>query len=529
VGGGGEGIVEELEVKSKRGRKRKCMESGPDEGGQKSLQSRLLIALQSKRAKAEFIDTSRSLQRLRIQFIRLAMTILKVPLEALLGPTVRPVDVLHLSYSDPQRVRTIRGVELPGEKSITRLKIELAEAGGTRTSSFDRRFWFSSFSTDKRRMIVKRVRHQGAYVTDPIRLIRMVTSHSRFIAIGGDKGGVTTKLGVTYSQGNISRFIALVISTLDDDWEGLAPLNGTDLLRFEGDSAAYSSIFDALQSLVDAQLPCFLNGDWMFLNAILGLMSPSSSNPCPICVVEKGDLLRMSVYRSSRRNPSAAEGRTALIAIHPKNIVPIPLHLFLGIGNRIITECFSLLFGADLLESAISRVKSTHSSGCGGLADLHDLSGPELSQFIKKDCSTSLVAEFIESSSTPVNPLTSGLVNQPITRWLKELHSHLLHSNDWTVDHIRAFHALFNEIHQCWEAATQIPPFPKIHMLRHASEFAQNHFFLGLVSEAQIESTHAKINALFNHNHRNQSDNTAERLRRSLADATLRAVQSFVN
>ena len=67
--------------------------------------------------------------------------------------------------------------------------------------------------------------------------------------------------------------------------------------------------------------------------------------------------------------------------------------------------------------------------------------------------------------------------------------------------------------------------FPKLHMLRHAVDFAERHRFLGRASEAQIESFHAQFNALFHRQHRNQSGNTGERLRRSLADATLRAVQ----
>jgi hypothetical protein len=52
--------------------------------------------------------------------------------------------------------------------------------------------------------------------------------------------------------------------------------------------------------------------------------------------------------------------------------------------------------------------------------------------------------------------------------------------------------------------------------------------FLGRASEAQIESFHASFNALFHKQHRNQSSDTAERLRRSLADATLRAVQPLL-
>ena len=88
--------------------------------------------------------------------------------------------------------------------------------------------------------------------------------------------------------------------------------------------------------------------------------------------------------------------------------------------------------------------------------------------------------------------------------------------------------ALQSDIHQHWQAEAHSKPFPKLHMLHHSVEFAERHRFLGRVSEAQIESYHASFNALFHKQHRNKSGNTAERLRRSLADAALRAVQPFL-
>ena len=79
-----------------------------------------------------------------------------------------------------------------------------------------------------------------------------------------------------------------------------------------------------------------------------------------------------------------------------------------------------------------------------------------------------------------------------------------------------------------WQRETHIKPFPKLHMLTHTVQFAQRHRFLGRMSEAQIESFHARFNALFHKQHHNQAGNTSERLRRSSADATLRAVQSIL-
>ena len=65
-------------------------------------------------------------------------------------------------------------------------------------------------------------------------------------------------------------------------------------------------------------------------------------------------------------------------------------------------------------------------------------------------------------------------------------------------------------------------------MLRHSLEFAERHRILGRASEAQIESYHYQYKKLFNEQHLNMANNEAERLRRCLADTTLRAVQPIL-
>jgi hypothetical protein len=105
----------------------------------------------------------------------------------------------------------------------------------------------------------------------------------------------------------------------------------------------------------------------------------------------------------------------------------------------------------------------------------------------------------------------------------------LLHKDDWERDDIEAWRAAVDDIWQNWRAETKQAAFPQLHMLRHSLEFAERHRFLGRASEAQIESFHAQFNSLFHKQHLNQGGNTDERLRRSLADASLRAVQPFVS
>ena len=40
----------------------------------------------------------------------------------------------------------------------------------------------------------------GSYITDPIKYINTVTVNCDYIIIGGDCGGGTTKLGITYQN-----------------------------------------------------------------------------------------------------------------------------------------------------------------------------------------------------------------------------------------------------------------------------------------------------------------------------------------
>ena len=115
-----------------------------------------------------------------------------------------------------------------------------------------------------------------------------------------------------------------------------------------------------------------------------------------------------------------------------------------------------------------------------------------------------------------------------LKRWLINLHDHLLRKSDWTSKQIEEWRAAVQDIQQNWSSETGQAAFPKLHMLRHSLEFAERHRFLGRASEAQIESYHAQFNTLFHDHHLNQGGNTAERLRRSLADAALHAVQPML-
>jgi hypothetical protein len=343
--------------------------------------------------------------------------------------------------------------------------------------------------------------------------------------VGGDAGGGRCVLGITYSRQSIQHFAALLVYEGGDSWLELQDCRAEGLTPFTGDSAAFPHIWAVLQHFIDTRC-AFLNGDWCFINAVLGLMAPAATHPCPICIVSKNNLLGTSRYRTPNDKHSIDGSHSPLLTIPPEYIVPTPLHLFLGISNRIILDAFSELLGKERVQAALTTITTVHSAGCSGKSDLYDLNGPEISKWIKRECSTTLLTTAAASSSLSASTSASHSI---LSRWLQQLHHSLLHSRDWTSTDIDAWRSVVSDIHSNWRAETSINAFPKLHMLHHSVEFAERHRFLGRASESQIESFHATFNSLFHKQHRNQSSNTSKRLRRSLADASLRAVQPFLD
>jgi hypothetical protein len=364
----------------------------------------------------------------------------------------------------------------------------------------------------------------GAFVTDPVRFVSVLCAQSPFIAVGGDAGGGRCVLGVTYSHHSTQHFAALLMYEGGDSWLELQDCRAEGLTPFVGDSTTFPHIWSVLQHLIDTRA-AFLNGDWPFINGVLGLMAPSATHPCPICIISHNNFTNTSRYRNCNDKHSVDRTHQPLLSINPERIVPTPLHLFLGISNRIILDVFSDLFSKELVEETLKCVTTVHSAGCGGKSDLFDLNGPEIRKWIKKDCSTTL-----RTAAEKRNELTADQKStfSTLKRWLGNLHDHLLHKKEWTTQQIDDWRAAVNDIQQNWCSETHQAAFPKLHMLKHSLEFAERYRFLGRASEAQIESFHATFNSLFHKQHRNQSSDTSERLRRSLADGTLHAVQPFV-
>jgi hypothetical protein len=316
----------------------------------------------------------------------------------------------------------------------------------------------------------------------------------------------------------------MIVYKGNDDWEDMNEMTAPSITPFTGDSTTFPHIFDILQHLINTR-KAYLNGDWPFINAVLGLMAPSATHPCPICIISFKSFTKSSRYREPGDKHSIDPSHRPLLTISSDRIVPTPLHVFLGISNRIILYAFSELFSKELVEETLEKVKTIHSAGCGGKSDIFQLNGPEIRKWLKYGCSTTL-----RTSAEAEGDLTAAQKStfSTLKRWLEDLHKHLLHKDDWEMEDIEDWRAAVDDIQQHWSAETHQAAFPKLHMLKHSLEFAERNHFLGRASEAQIESYHRTFKEIFNHQHLNSAHNEPQRICRTLVDTTLRAVQPIL-
>ena len=423
---------------------------------------------------------------------------------------VPAVELLHFSTAERQRIRTIECLTLASEDSIRDLKMDCATNHATKTSLFE--------STDL----------AGAYVSDPFRLVDILLSHSpsSIMAFGGDAGGKSpiTKLGITYtSLNNVQSFISLLIYTGKDDYSNLSALKQPGLTSFEGTTHALglTTIFDVFQHLINHK-NAFLNGDWAFINAILGLKAPSSSNPCPICPVDIKSFLSSDAlpyynpYDTNNIHPSQKD--TPLIIMPSERIVPTPLHLFLGIGNRIIT-IYEDIYGEDAVDASMQTVKTIRDPDAIGRSNVHTLNGPELSKWLTNNCS-----EVMRQASDNQSDDSYAIFDE----WLDKLKDYLLGTSDWTDSKKQELSALVHQIRSDWLLVSNNKSFPKLHMLLHASEFVQRHGFLNKVSEAATESYHHIFNIKYLITHKNSIHYPSLRIRRCLADELCKTIQPIL-
>lgn len=170
----------------------------------------------------------------------------------------------------------------------------------------------------------------------------------------------------------MSRFVALVVVALKEEWTSLNLLNEPQIegSTFSGASANFRTIWEVLQFLI-SERRAFFNGDWKFINMVLGLLAPAAMHPCPTCIVLKPDYANTKARLRCDNDYacklfSTDSRHTPLLRVDPQRIVPLPLHVFLGIGNRLFDDVYPRLLGSEVVKAATAKVKQSHTTIGGG-------------------------------------------------------------------------------------------------------------------------------------------------------------------
>ena len=208
------------------------------------------------------------------------------------------VNILHLHTHERKLFRTVPGVTIASEYAVIKCKKELSLHGA------ETKMFINSSS---------QTHIDGAYVTDPLTLIRVVSSSSNFLIIGADTGGGITKIGVSTMLHDRITFTPLCVYADKDANLTLSiihsrmHLSGASLSLVSSSSSAASrspSLFNVFQFIINsATSNVYINGDWMWLCAAFGLKGPQSTHPCPICNINKKNLLNLGVSTHAVNHP----------------------------------------------------------------------------------------------------------------------------------------------------------------------------------------------------------------------------------
>jgi hypothetical protein len=259
------------------------------------------------------------------------------------------------------------------------------------------------------------------------------------------------------------------------------------------------------------------------INAIIGIKAASSYHPCPICLVHKSNFAELGNERQrvahtrNTSNRNSENMNEPLLSVKPSRIVPIPLHIFLGLCNRIIEDTLAKIVDDDtILHQSSLSVKTTSLTPQVGRSRLYSLTGPELVRYIKQEKIYDL---YNECSYDDYHEQLEKLQS-----WMLQLHDNLLTKKQWSEEKLEDWKSFVDELLKDWKTITLTRLTPKCHMLLHIAPFVKQFDHLGKYSESQLESYHAKFAHKQKTNHFNYNNNKEEQLRRVLADFTLCAI-----
>lgn len=475
------------------------------------------------REQKDYNELGSSQRNLRRNLGKEVLHKLKLPLSAMKSSSVSTNDSLKITTRSRKRMRNINNINLPTERTIKKQRLSNAQEKGLESSSLT----MTNFNN-----------YQGAFFTDPIKLINSTCNSSSSLTIGGDKGGDmchkqdVLKIGVTYiNKNNKNDFLPLIfINGIKDDFQSLKKINKENGIIFKGESENYNSLWELFDSLNNYEK--FLNGDLVFESNVLGLGGTSSHHFCPICTISKYQLKTIYNKKSNNNNdhsntfhyresdkdwllskifvPYITVAPLKLINIPATHIVPAPLHVLLGLAGYML-ESMEKITGQDIFEPIMNSIKQVHEKPAG-LSDLFKLNGNEINKWIKRKKGEELISNYQKKFTNPVNIHRLHTMNE----WIKQLQHYLLTNEKFTPIMKRSFDQFVKEIQSQWTDIVGRAPVPKLHILTHCVEFAQRHNHLGRYSESRLESSHYTVNNLRQNHFANLSSNEKEKLRKCL-------------
>jgi hypothetical protein len=189
--------------------------------------------LSVKRTLTPLGELKETQRRERLQLLRDTASALAIPPSYVQSPS-RPAaaDLYHKPNFQLKALR--HDIPLPAHSSIQQYRMQQAPLDGTE---------IATLVTQRDDTDV-----HFSYVTDPVLFILKHVAHSKWLAVGGDKGGPACKVGVTYEHADRMTFAPLVVYTGKDDWTGLSVLGQSPSpFQFTGCSVHFTSYLAVLQ------------------------------------------------------------------------------------------------------------------------------------------------------------------------------------------------------------------------------------------------------------------------------------------
>lgn len=212
-----------------------------------------------------------------------------------------------------------------------------------------------------------------------------------WIAIGGDKGGKTTKLIAfivnAKKPNSVKNLVLLGMYEGSDSEDNLRIAFGSFAYEVKSfTSLPVPETIDPNGAIKEVPVELFLIGDMMFLSHFLGHMGPTTVFPCSLCRIPKAELQKAGtkqykedfeertlatylkdaeLYRTSTLTGTALSHLTSSVSNSPlfsipiRNVSPPQLHIILGIGGALFNLLEEACWKSDRKSAGLSEVGTT--------------------------------------------------------------------------------------------------------------------------------------------------------------------------